>query len=241
MKNPTKILLTLLSLSVFIIIVLLLQKQKETSRLLSKISTLELTHQKNMDSITNKYGDEIKKQQAIIFEGEQGKKALQKYSDSVFALKKKDDRKYKETVAYYENYIKTSLPEVVYVDLDSNELPKPDTTFLSQSVKDYINNSISVPRNFNLDSQYFKISGTINKNNIALSKVEFTDSLYGRFVTKKGGLFKPDIIEYQVMNKSPYTNIEGVKSAIYTQKKKTFQKIIPPLAIGIVVGLIISR
>lgn len=193
-----------------------------------------------MDSLTNKYGDEIKKQQVIIFEGEEGKKALQKYSDSIFALKKKDDRKYKETVAYYENYIRTSLPEVVYVDLDSNDV-KPDTSFLSQSVKDYINNSISVPKNFNLDSPYFKISGVINRANVALTKVEFTDSLYGRFITKKGGLFKPDVIEYQVMNKSPYTNIEGIKSATYTQKKKTIQKFIPPLVVGVIVGLIISK
>lgn len=240
MKNQSKILLSLLTLSVFIIIVLLLQKQKETSQLLAKISTLELKHQNQMDSLTNKYGDEIKKQQAIIFEGEQGKKALQKYSDSVFALKRKDDRKYKETVAYYENYIKTSLPEVVYVDLDSADI-KPDTSFLSQSVKDYISNSISVPKNFNLDSPYFKISGVINRTNVALTKVEFTDSLYGRFVTKKGGLFKPDVIEYQVMNRSPYTNIEGLKSAIYKQKKKTIQKIIPPLVIGVIVGFLINN
>lgn len=239
MKNQSKILLTLLTLSVFIIIVLLLQKQKETSQLLAKISTLELKHQTQMDSLTNKYGDEIKKQQVIIFEGEQGKKALQKYSDSIFALKRKDDRKYKETVAYYENYIRTSLPEVVYVDLDSNDV-KPDTSFLTQSVKDYINNSISVPKNFNLDSPYFKISGVITRANVALTKVEFADSLYGRFVTKKGGLFKPDIIEYQVMNKSSYTNIEGVKSAIYKQKKKTIQKIIPSLAAGILIGFLIK-
>lgn len=240
MKNQSKILLSLLTLSLFIIVVLLLQKQKETSQLKAKISAIELKYQNQIDSLTNKYGDEIKKQQAIIFEGEEGRKALQKYSDSVFALKRKDDKKYKETVAYYENYIRTSLPEIVYVDLDSNDA-KPDTSFLSQSVKDYINNSISVPKSFNLDSPYFKISGTISRTNVALTKVEFTDSLYGRFITKKGGLFKPDVIEYQVMNKSPYTNIEGVKSAIYKQKKKTIQKFIPPLAVGLIIGLIISK
>lgn len=238
MKKPFHLIPILV---ISILSLFLIKTNNEKNKLKSNIAQIELVYQKNIDSITNKYGNEIKKQEAIIFEGKEGKKSLQKYSDSIFALKKKDDRKYKETVAYYENYIKTSLPEVVYVDLDSNELPKPDTTFLSQSVKDYINNSISVPRNFNLDSQYFKISGTINKTNIALSKIEFTDSLYGRFAVKKGGLFKPDIIEYQVMNKSPYTNIEGLKSAIYKQKNKTFQKIIPATIAGIIIGIIISK
>lgn len=219
---------------------LFIKSEKDNKTLKANIANIELVYQKNIDSINNKYNYEIKKQEVILFQNEEGKKKLQKYSDSIFALKKKDDRKYKETIAYYENYIKTSLPEVVYIDLDSNDI-KPDTSFLSQSVKDYINNSISVPKNFNLDSQYFKISGVINKTNVALTKVEFTDSLYGRFVTKKGGLFKPDIIEYQIMNKSPYTNIEGLKSAIYKQNNKTFKKIIPATIAGIIIGILISK
>lgn len=185
--------------------------KKEIEKLNANISNYQLKEQNLLDSIKNKNGQIVKLQEAIVFEGEKGKAELKRYSDSVFGLKKK----YKETVAYYQNYIRTFLPDTIYVSyIDS--IPQE----IGKDTLEYITNSIRVPRTFEKDDPYFKIQGNVKKYGVDIISLSLPDTLSGRFVEKKQGLFKPNKIEYQTFNKNPYIRIDGSKSAVYSPKKK---------------------
>lgn len=208
--------------------------QNQIEKANAEISLYQLREQSLKDSIRNKEGQVIRLQQAVIFEGEQGKKALSRYADSVFALRKKDQKKYKETVAYYENYIRTYLPDSIYVYIDTG------SNYIGPDTLEYLRNSIRVPSKFQREDQYFSIKGEIQKSRIKIDSLNLPDTIRGRFIEKKGGLFKPNTIEYQVFNTNPYINITNSKSAIYQQRKKPFKFIIPT-AIGIVLGILIVK
>lgn len=208
--------------------------QNQLEKANAEISTFKLQAQVLQDSIKNKDGQIIQLQEAIVFEGEKGKKALSRYADSVFNLRKKDERKYKETVAYYENYIRTHLPDSIYVYLDTS------SNYIGKDTLEYLANSIRVPLKFERKSFYFGIKGEVQKNTIRIDSLNLPDTIRGRFIEKKGGLFKPNTIEYQVFNTNPYISIDNSKSAIYQQRKKPFKFIIPA-AIGIVLGILIAK
>ncbi len=137
-------------------------------------------------------------------------------------------------MAYYENYISTYLPQYVYIPyIDSSNQIGKDTS-------EYLKNSVRVPRGFELKNSYFNIRGSVLKSGVKLDSLNIPDTLRGRFVEKKNGLFKPETIEYQVFNTNPYIQIQGGKSAVYTAKKKPF-KFILPIIVGTVLGIIIAK
>jgi hypothetical protein len=208
--------------------------QKKLEKLNAEISTYELQNQTLQDSLTNKEGQVIQLQQAVVFEGERGKEALSRFADSVFALRKKDAKKYKETVAYYENYIRTHIPDTLYVPIDTS------SNYIGADTLEYLANSIRVPLKFERRSLYFGIKGEVQKSNVRIDSLNLPDTIRGRFIEKKGKWFKPNTIEYQVFNTNPYINIDNSKSAIYQQRKKPL-KFITPLVIGIIAGILITK
>lgn len=208
--------------------------QKKIEGLNADISTYQLKEQTLQDSIRNKNGEIVKLQKAVVFEGEKGKKALSKYADSVFNLKKKDERKYKETIVYYENIIKSRLRDTIYIPIDTGNY------IISGDTLEYLANSIRVPKDFKTESQYFSIKGQIQKSQLRIDSISMPDTIRGRFIEKKNGWFKANTIEYQVFNTNPNIDISNSKSAIYKQRKKSL-KFIVPVVIGIVLGFLIAK
>lgn len=190
------------------------------------------------DSLVNKNKQIVKLQDAVVFEGEKGKKALREYSDSVFNLRKKDERKYKETVAYYQNYISTHLSDTVRIPFEpsgSDSIQKPSVN--DERVKEYIDNSIRVPKAFTKADPYFYINGTVSKDGVSINSMILPDTITGRFVERKNGFLKAKTIEYQVFNTNPYIKIDNSKSAIYKpEKKNTFLKIVGIAVLSFFVG-----
>lgn len=209
--------------------------ESKLQSLKSELSIVNLQKQSLTDSLKNKNNQIIKLQDAVVFEGKKGKYELSKYADSIFNLKKKDERKYKETIAFYETYIATYLPDTLYVPFnDSNNVIGSDTL-------KYLENSIAVPKSFEKIDTFFQIKGTVKKTGVDITHINLPDSIRGRFIEKKNGWFKSPIIEYQITNTNPYIKINNSKSAIYKPPKKTFWKKVGEASLLIGIGFIISQ
>jgi hypothetical protein len=238
MKNIKTTHIIILILLVLLVITFLesLKSDKELKQTKEKYGIEILRNQSLLDSITNKNGEIVKLQGAVVFED---KKLLSRYTDSIFALRKKDAKKYKETLAFYQNYIDTYLPDTVYSEVFDTTEVKPISD--NPEVQYYIDNSISVPKEFKIDSNYFKLGGIVTKTNVGITSLSLPDTISGRFIEKKEGFLKRKSIEYQLTNTNPYVNIQGSKSAIYKEPKKKFWGRVAKVAAYIGIGFLTSQ
>jgi len=205
--------------TIITLILLMLTQQacsdREKDSLKSQITMLSLNKQKN-DSIINKQGEVIYTQEVAITKS---KEELKKYTDSIFNLNRRHERKIKEVTAFYKNRYRVQLDSFFVYEVDSIPYPEYITVeFMNDSM-------ITVPRTFKVDEPYFKLDATVRKNGLMINSLSLPDTLYGRIVTKKQGFLKPKIKEYQYFNKNPYVIQEGSNSVIYEDKKKFWNKV----------------
>jgi hypothetical protein len=199
-------------------------KEKYTE-LEDKYKLTQIDKQK-LDSIVNKQGEVIKTQEVTIL---RDKESLKEYTDTIFNLKNKQERKIKEVIAYYNNKTRVQLDSFFVYEVDSIPYPYVIT-------EQYISDSmINVPRTYRVDSPYFKFDATVLKKGMVINSLILPDTTYGRFIELKHGK-----IQYQIFNKNPYIKIENSNSAIYKPKKKRLKWLIP-LGIGIATGIIIAK
>jgi hypothetical protein len=194
-----------------------------------KIGILSLKVQ-TLDSFVNKQGKTIKEQEVISLKD---KETLKDYTDSIFDLKNKNERKVKEVHAYYKNKIRVVVDTFTakYTDTIIQQIPCLDSLNLEYVI---------VPKDFEKVDSFYTIQGTVKKEGIDINNFEMKDSIYGRFITEKGGIFKADKIKYQTFNTNPYIKIEGSESAIYKPPKKTFLNKVKTAAIYIGIGFLIG-
>lgn len=199
--------------------------QSKYIELEDKYKLTQVDNQKLTD-LVNKQGDIIKIQEAIVVKD---KKSLKDYTDTIFNLKKKQERKIKEVIAYYNNKSIVQVDSFLVFSSDTIKVPEIITV-------EFINDSmITVPRTYTVDSTHFKFDATVNKKGLVINSLSLPDTTYGRFVELKNGK-----IQYQVFNKNPYIKIENSNSIIYKPKKKRLKWLIP-LGIGIVTGILITK
>jgi hypothetical protein len=72
------------------------------------------------ESLVNKKNDTIKTQNVIILKTE---KSLKNYTDTIFNLKKKQERKIKEVIAYYNNKTDTRVDSFFIPTTDTIKVP----------------------------------------------------------------------------------------------------------------------
>lgn len=201
---------------------------RELHKLQDENSLLLIDKQKN-DSIINKNNKIILTQEVKILNNEQ---SLKQYSDSIFQLKRKNEKDIKSVHSYYKNVIK--------VTIDTFIIPYIDTLYIDNSDSIYFE-TIIVPKKFAIKTSNYDIGGTVKKEGVEISKLEMEDSIYGRFVTEKGGLFKKDKIKYQTFNTNPYVHIESTTSAVYKKPKKKFIHHVIEKSIYIGIGILITK
>ena len=195
----------------------------------SKIDLLNIQNQK-LDSIKNKQGNTIYTQEVAIIES---KKELKKYTDIIFNLKRKHERKVKDVITYYKKISRTGVDTFFVFEIDS--IPYPEYITI-----EFINDSmITVPRTYKVNDPYFQFDATVKKEGMLINNISFPDTLHGRFIEKKNGFLKPKTIEYQFFNTNPYVKTQSSNSIIYKKKGKFWNKLKQGalyIGIGILIG-----
>lgn len=208
----------------------------------SAVDSLTLANQK-LDSTVNKMGQKIYTQIVTLSENQ---KSIRKLTDSIFNLKKRDERIIRRIVAYYT--------ERTNVHIDSVSVPYTDSIAIKQfrdSAEFYkyaLDSMIVVPKKAALSTTYFSIDETVTKNGLVINSLNIPDSQYIRIVENRGGFLrkvngklkfhvKPQI-QIQTLHTNPYIQITGENSILYTPRAKPriLEKVLL-LGIGVFVGL----
>ena len=205
----------------------------------STIDSLTLANQ-TLDSIKNKQNETILTQQAIIVDNTE---SLNKLTDSIFLLKKKDSKNL-ATIAYYKAITSTKIDSVDIPYVDTIAMKKWEDSVLQhcQSVIDYIQDStITVPRTASLSTKDFQLTATVKKDNLEINSLVIPDTLQLRFVERKRFLARPTI-EVQFFHSNSLISTTQSNSVIYKPKRKPFfQRVVVPVLIGVGTGLIIKQ
>ncbi len=193
------------------------------------IDSLMLANQKK-DSIINKKGQEVDIQTAIVTAN---KEAINKLSDSVFDLKRKNSKN-TQTIAYLSQYIKTGIKDKIVPYKDTTgfqEFSVRLTKECDSVIKYYQANALKVPKDVEDSTKDFVFKATMGKDSFKIKEISFYDSTYIRFVTHKGGLFKRNSlgkvkfwtrksIEAQVLHTNPYVQVNKMNSVFYVPRAK---------------------
>lgn len=194
-----------------------------------QITQLQLDKQE-LTITVNQKGQIITQQDVIITDDQTALKSL---SDSFFALKKADDKKIKNVIAFYKGITKTKIDTVAlaYVDtLATHKFEDSVAKQCAQVIDYYERNYVSVPRTAEDSTADFNVKVDIRRDSARFS-IQIPDSQYIRFATLKGGLFKKDIfgkrhfilkkqIVAQVLHTNKKIEILGQNSALYVPPPK---------------------
>lgn len=219
-----------------------LAKQVENATI--EKQNIELKY-KVLDSVNNLLNQKVYTQEATITSDQD---VIKKLGEENFNLKKKYERKIKETIFYYEAKLsaKADTVKVPYPVEDTNAVNA--YTSLDSLKKFVKEKTITIPKNIVLDSlseEYQKglrFSASINKTDLTINSVAFVDTQYIRINQKKRNFwqsvtFKPRKYEVQVLHSSPYINIEGQRSLLYIPKSKgRLIKTLLPIGLGVIIG-----
>lgn len=206
----------------------------------STISALSLENQR-LDSIKNVDDAIILTQKTIITDV---KGALDKLTDTIFNLKKRDERN-SRTIAYYKSITSTNIDSVGIPYLDTIAMKKFADSVEEQcmEVLKYVRaNMITVPRRIEKYTPDYRFVGEVLMDEVRIHSLVIPDTLQLRFVEKKRGFLKKKGIEVQFFHSNPLITTTQANSVIYVPKKKSLLKEIGiPLAIGVGVGLLIEK
>ena len=194
------------------------------------ITQKQIENQK-FDSLKNAHNQYVITQEVIETKNKQSIKLL---SDSNFNLRKDQDRKIKDAIAYYKGITKTIIKEVDVPYVDSIALNNFSDS-LKQKCAEVINyyesNTITIPKVAEDSTANYQVKLTIKQDKVTINNLTIPDSQYIRFVTLKGGLLRKDAsgkrhlftkqsIQVQVLHTNPLVHVTGQNSAIYVAPKK---------------------
>lgn len=179
-----------------------------------------------LNSIINKKNVTIKEQDVVILKT---KESLKNYTDTIFDLKRKNEKKIKEVISYYSNRTTVVIDSFIVNTVDSIPYPEYITDSFARE------NMVTVPRTYDVDSANFKFNATVKKEGLTINSLVIPDTTYGRFVELKSG-----DIKYQFFNTNPYIKIDGANSAVYKKPKKTFWSHVKEKGILIAIGVLVG-
>jgi hypothetical protein len=162
------------------------------------------------------------------------KEALRAATDSFFNLRKKDEKKVKDVIAFYHANTSTVIKEVAIPYVDSISLKKWEDSIAllcSEVIAYYEKSTIPVPRHATQSTDEFSASLTATSTGITIDSILIPNNQSIRFITAKGGFLKKDLagkrhlflkksIQVQVVNSNSLITVSGQTSAMYTPEKK---------------------
>lgn len=220
----THIIIAILSIALIASIVTCNKKDNQM------ITQKQIEDQK-FDSLKNAHNQYVITQEVIETNNKQSIKLL---SDSNFNLRKDQDRKIKDAIAYYKGITKTIIKEVDVPYVDSIALNNFSDSLkqkCAEVISYYESNTITVPKVAEDSTANYQVKLTIKQDKVTINNLTIPDSQYIRFVTLKGGLLRKDAsgkrhlftkqsIQVQVLHTNPLVHVTGQNSAIYVAPKK---------------------
>lgn len=217
---------------VAILIIGVILTKCDSNRHVTENLALKIENQR-LDSIKNQAGQTILVQEAVIVKDQ---KAIKDYTDSIFNLKKKQERQIKTIIAYYSQHTNTQIDSVPvpYVDTIATKKFSDSVTAQCQEVIRYLNDStVTVPRTVETpkDSYNFYFKGTVTKSKFIIDSLSIVDSQYVRIVVHKGGLLRKDVygkrhfwtkkkIEVQSFHTNTLIKVNSQTSVFFDPPKK---------------------
>lgn len=195
-----------------------------------QITQLRLDNQKS-DSTINDYGEIIHTQDVIITDKQS---ELEELTDTIFNLKKSEQKKIANVISYYKGITKTIIKnvDVPFVDTIATKKWEDSVAKQCREVIDYYEkNAIEVPKQASDSTADYKVDLTVKKGGVTIDSLIIPDRQEIRFVTLKGGLFKKDLegkrhfwlkrqVQVQVLHTNKLIHVTGQNSAIYIPAKK---------------------
>lgn len=242
MMNTKRLKYTTLALAIIAILLLLntfrLKRQVDDQ---GEIITTQQLENQNIKTTINEQGQTISKQKVIITSSQE---ALNKLTDTIFDLKKKD-AKNTQTLAYFKTRFKIRVDsvEVPYIDIAERQQFADSLEEVCHEVIDAIEaTSIQVPAIARISNDTLTMQATIGKESLSIDEIIIPDELNVRFVEHKGKLFKKKTVEVQFFHTNPLFKTEQAQSVMYQPKKKSFlQRVLLPVAGGLVAGILIAK
>lgn len=191
---------------------------KKLANQLSTIDSLALANQ-GLTAKLNKANQVVSMQTVIVTDNQQTIKEL---TDSIFNLKRRDERKIKEVIAYWRERTKVGVDSVKVPYVDTVRMKRFSDSVEKQCVEviNYMRDStITVPRTSRDTLPGFAYDITATRSGLVINHIEFPDSLDMRFV-EKGGFLKKKSIEVQFKHTNPNVKVVGSSSILYRPKKK---------------------
>ena len=206
----------------------------------------------HIDSMKNAANQVIVTQRVELLKTKAEQEQLKAYSDSVFNLTKKQERKIKDVIAFYQAKTNIKIVDklVPYLDTTKQKEWKDSVKLACQNVIDYYEaNTIGVPGSAKVEDSTIYASLIVKKDGVEIDSLSIPDVQSLRFVTLKGGMLKKDqegkrhlflkkSLQVQVLHSSPY--LEHISSQTYLYQEKKKAKLLPKLIL-IGAGIIIGR
>ncbi len=206
-------------------------QQKDSS---SKYQLEASLAKQTIDSLTNLNGQLVITQHVIEVNNQD---AIREYTDSIFNLKRKYEKKIKDIKAFYSERTTTTLDSVLvpYEDTTKVDYWKNEARRLGDDCESLTNRLIDTTVFVGIvakdSTNEYKIEATVLKKGILINKLTIPDSQYVRFITLKGGflkknqegkrkLFLKKTIQVQVLHTNKLINVDGSNSIFYIPKKK---------------------
>lgn len=233
-----------------VIIVMLLYFVLSGRQTIKELNIAQVLSHQTIDSLTNKNGQLVTTQEVIITND---KKQLKHYTDSIFNLSNKYERRIANIISYYKGVTNTVIDTVFvpYVDpLVKKEWSDSIRKECKTVIDFYEQNSIQVPRTARDSTVNYSVDITASLEGIRINNISIPDTQHVRFVTLKGGilkknqsgkrpLFQGKSLQVQVLHTNPLIHIIGESSIIYKPPKKKGRVLVPIITLG--TGILLGR
>lgn len=203
-------------------------KDRKIAENQSTIDSLTLANQ-TLQTIKNELEQTVTTQEVIQTTNQE---EIQRLTQEKFNLKKQNERQVREVIAYYKGIISTTLKDIDVPFIDTtNSAPELENAECEVALEYYKSHAILVPKFVSDSNKNYQVDMTVTKQGVTINQLVVPDSQYVRFVELKGGFLKKDqqgkrrvflkrSVQVQVLHTSPFVQVTGGNSIIYTPPKK---------------------
>lgn len=181
-----------------------------------------------IDSFKNKYNQVIYESSVAKINNES---QIKKLSDSIFSLKRKDEKQVKQIQALIRvsQRVKIDTIEIPYID----SVDRYDSSLVAK------NTVVIPPKRFKDSTSNYQIDGTVLLDKVLINSLTLPDTSSLRIVEKKEGFFKKRETVIQGVHSNPLFSTNGMQTVIKRgDRPSRWQRWIKPVIAGAISSFI---